>query len=248
MGEPWWSSEEVFDLVGKALKEQSFCILDDFLPDHVVENLHRGIYDSKEQMVTGATGAAGKVLNEQGYSAKLDRTLNERRRGDLITFCDDGTQPGSMPGCLELQKAVDGFVEGLKSSDAVAERLRYVDFANGAMFAIYPGGASRYVRHVDNSLSIDGRRLTVILYLNKDWQPEHGGQIRLFEPTVTSTQVKTDVDPLWNRLLIFWSNDEVPHEVLSAYVDRAAVSIWYLCVKESLGNQEAFERLFNPEK
>lgn len=29
-----------------------------------------------------------------------------------------------------------------------------------------------------------------------------------------------EVEPLWNRLLLFWSDDRSPHEVLSACKDR----------------------------
>ena len=41
-------------------------------------------------------------------------------------------------------------------------------------FAIYPGGASRYIKHVDNTLRTDGRRLTAVLYLNRHWSAEGG--------------------------------------------------------------------------
>eukprot|EP00747_Dinoflagellata_sp_TGD_P092688 gnl/TRDRNA2_/TRDRNA2_165494_c3_seq3.p1 gnl/TRDRNA2_/TRDRNA2_165494_c3~~gnl/TRDRNA2_/TRDRNA2_165494_c3_seq3.p1 ORF type:complete len:393 (+),score=52.84 gnl/TRDRNA2_/TRDRNA2_165494_c3_seq3:155-1180(+) len=150
-----------------------------------------------------------------------------------------------MPGNEELMEAMDGLLEGLKGSDIVAERLQHVDFANAAMFSIYPGGGSRYVKHVDNVWGTDGRRLTAIIYLNRNWEPEHGGQLRIFEPTIQSMGVKADVLPLWNRLVLFWPNTEVPHEVLSVYKDRAAVSIWYLCGRESLGNQEGLRSLFD---
>ena len=29
-----------------------------------------------------------------------------------------------------------------------------------------------------------------------------------------------EVEPIWNRLLLFWSDDRSPHEVLSACRDR----------------------------
>lgn len=32
-----------------------------------------------------------------------------------------------------------------------------------------------------------------------------------------------EVEPLWNRLLLFWSDDRSPHEVLSTCQDRDLV-------------------------
>jgi len=148
-----------------------------------------------------------------------------------------------MPGTDDLCEAVDALVTALKRRPEVKERLAHTDFRNSAMFAVYPGGAARYIKHIDNSLMTDGRRLTTILYLNKDWEPSHGGQLRIFEPTMQSTRIKADVEPLWNRLVLFWSTEEVPHEVLPSYRDRAAVSIWYTCARECLLTEETFKRL-----
>jgi len=48
------------------------------------------------------------------------------------------------------------------------------------MLAIYPGGGSRFQKHVDNTAR-DGRRLTVLCYLNEAWDDANGGQLRVHE-------------------------------------------------------------------
>ena len=80
-----------------------------------------------------------------------------------------------MPGTQGLFDCVDALVMGLKQCPQISERLVSTDFANSAMFTVYPGTAARYIKHTDNSLVTDGRRLTAILYLNRS----EGGMIRL---------------------------------------------------------------------
>ena len=76
------------------------------------------------------------------------------------------------------------------------------------------------MRHRDAFPGGDNRRVTAILYLNPDWQPEHGGQLRLhLDPP-------RDVEPFSERLVVFLS-DRVEHEVLPAFADRWAITAWY---------------------
>ncbi len=56
--------------------------------------------------------------------------------------------------------------------------------------------------HVDSEESVDGRRLTAILYLNPGWRPEDGGQLRLYPPFAAPV----DVEPQHDRLVLFLSN------------------------------------------
>ncbi|CAK9085616.1 unnamed protein product [Durusdinium trenchii] len=245
----WWSSPESLRLCATALKEENFAVLDGFLPEEVCQALAEGAKRSRPSMVRGATGAAARVSPGQD----LAKVLNQPSRGDVVKFADEG----QMPGCQDFLDALDALVDALKTSDSVEvsvrHRLSCVDWANSAMFAIYPGGASRYIKHVDNTLGTDGRRLTAVLYLNRDWCEQDGGCLRIFEPTMQSCQVKRDIEPLWNRLashlarVVFWSTQEVPHEVLSSYKDRLAVSVWFIDGAESLRSREPFERLFSPK-
>ena len=87
----------------------------------------------------------------------------------------------------------------------------------------YGGDGARYVAHYDNP-NRNGRRLTCITYLNPGWTPKDGGALRV----KTKGQI-VEIAPLMDRLLLFWSDKRVPHEVMRATgKDRFAVTIWYL--------------------
>lgn len=250
----WWRKAETISRVADALDDICFCVIDDFLPLELMHQLARGIESSRPQghipaegkngWTRGGTARAAEAIHSEGdfekRNERLARSLMNPSRGDVLKFADGDD---AMPGTSRLCSAVDDLVMGLKRCPQVASRLENTDFANAAMFTVYPGNAARYIKHTDNSLITDGRRLTAILYLNQGWEPSHGGQLRIFEPTMQSMRTKMDVDPIWNRLLIFWATEDVPHEVLPSYRDRAAVSLWYACAKECLQTEEAFKRL-----
>jgi SM-20-related protein len=86
--------------------------------------------------------------------------------------------------------------------------------------ACYPGGGARYARHVDALPGDTNRLFTAIVYLNPDWQPADGGRLRAW----VRGQVR-EVDPLWDRLVVFRS-EAVPHEVLPAWAPRYAAAAW----------------------
>ncbi|MFH4975867.1 hypothetical protein AB6A40_002576 [Gnathostoma spinigerum] len=93
-----------------------------------------------------------------------------------------------------------------------------------AMISVYPGNATRYVKHVDNPRK-DGRCVTVTYFCNKAWkQNEYGGALRLFPHT---SLVPVDVDPKADRLVFLWSDWRVPHEVLPCFRKRYSLTIWY---------------------
>lgn len=117
------------------------------------------------------------------------------------------------------------------------------------MVACYPGNGARYVRHVDNPNG-DGRFITCIYYLNKNWDVTVGWEDSVGKatpqtslvcavlgtffapPACAQTQggmlqiypegknVVASIEPLFDRLLIFWSDRRNPHEVKPAYATR----------------------------
>ncbi|MEE4464990.1 2OG-Fe(II) oxygenase, partial [Azotobacter chroococcum] len=88
-------------------------------------------------------------------------------------------------------------------------------------FALYPPGAC-YQRHLDRFRDDDSRTVTVVLYLNEAWQPDEGGELRLYLP---NGRVH-DVMPQGGSLACFMSAD-FPHEVLPATRERLSLTGWF---------------------
>ena len=88
-------------------------------------------------------------------------------------------------------------------------------------FALYPSGGF-YKPHLDQFDARSNRMISVIVYLNEDWQPSDGGELRIHKE-----DMHTDVQPVLNRAIIFRS-DCVLHEVLPSVTPRRSLTGWLL--------------------
>jgi SM-20-related protein len=88
-------------------------------------------------------------------------------------------------------------------------------------YACYPPGA-HYERHVDQPHGGAERQISLVLYLNADWQPAQGGALRLFD----AQGGHRDVAPLGGRLVCFLT-DGCEHAVLPASRERSSLSGWF---------------------
>jgi hypoxia-inducible factor (prolyl hydroxylase) len=137
-----------------------------------------------------------------------------------------------------------------------------------AMLAIYPGAGARFAKHIDNTTQ-DGRRLTVLCYLNPEWENSLGGALRLFIPkkyqqheeshSINSKDTAPVLESQDNSAenskspyhmkavdvypeggrLAMFYSSEVPHEVLPTYGQRHSLTIWYYDTAE---RKQALER------
>ena len=109
------------------------------------------------------------------------------------------------------------------------------------MIACYPGNGTAYKRHVDNN--DDGRCVTTLYYLNKDWIPEvNGGLLRMYP----EGSEPVEIEPVIDRLLIFWSDKRNPHEVLPAYSTRWGKSVFsYLAINTVLRVKTVMNNFIN---
>jgi SM-20-related protein len=133
--------------------------------------------------------------------------LDESQRGDRIAWLGPKTAPPALAKlCAQL--------EDLRL--AIARDAWLPTTHAEIQAAHYPGGGARYARHRDAPATNNRRRVTAIVYLNPEWTPADGGQLRL--GTV-------DLEPIAGRLVVFLS-ERVEHEVLPAHAPRYAVTAW----------------------
>jgi SM-20-related protein len=92
-------------------------------------------------------------------------------------------------------------------------------------FAIYPEGAF-YKAHLDRHAGTRDRIVTVIVYLNADWKPGDGGELKLW----TSPQGRDGsfelIEPRMGTLVCFMAED-IWHEVLPATKQRMSITGWF---------------------
>ncbi|XP_013788797.1 uncharacterized protein LOC106472691 [Limulus polyphemus] len=201
------------------LNVYGICVIDNFLGKEKGDTILKEV---KGMYVTG--------LFQKGQLVSTKAPMiSQSIRGDHVTWVD-----GSEPYCETinyLMEILDRVISccngmpnnGLFSKYKLCKRTQ-------AMVACYPGKGTHYVKHVDNP-NQDGRCITSIYYLNKGWNvKENGGLLRMF-PAGHANQV-VDIEPIFDRILFFWSDRRNPHEVQPAHAIRFAITVWYFDLEE----------------
>ncbi|QXH51790.1 2OG-Fe(II) oxygenase [Pseudomonas fakonensis] len=150
-------------------------------------------------------------LNPAGVGRGAAQEVREAIRGDQIQWLD----PGESAPCDQYLGAMDSLRQAINQGLF----LGLEDFE--CHFALYPPGAF-YRRHLDRFRDDDRRMVSAVYYLNENWQPADGGQLRMF---LAGEQVH-DVQPVAGTLVVFLSGD-VPHEVLAAGRERLSLTGWF---------------------
>eukprot|EP00966_Prymnesium_polylepis_P061375 1423895-Prymnesium_polylepis.1 len=214
--------------VARNLRAELYAICDDFLPRAEADGLREWVV---AQHLGGGLARGG-----------VTECARVAARGDLmkwVALCDEVTKQQQL-GVRHVLAALDALISKLQSKDSLLgspEFLGRVRLQRREFQATcYPAGCTGYIRHVDDSQATRKRVLTCILYLNPGWstQTSHdsAGALRVYPKPRGATRANDwrgfDVAPLHNRLVLFWSDDRVPHEVMPPRErDRYAVSVWY---------------------
>lgn len=189
------------------LATQGWCVQPDFLSATQVRDLAE---DANTLHQSGQLTPAGIGQGEH-------KTLRPTLRGDSIHWLEEAQVQSS--GTSAAQQTFFQQMESLRQ--AANRELQLGLFEFECHFARYPTGAG-YSKHLDTFQHDNRRTLSVICYLNEDWQPEHGGQLRID----LEDGSHIDVLPEGGTLVCFLSH-RFPHEVLLATRPRLSMTGWF---------------------
>ncbi|XP_076156736.1 prolyl hydroxylase EGLN3 isoform X1 [Alosa pseudoharengus] len=213
----------VLHYIGPYMNTYGLCKVDNFLGNKIgdrilqeVKNIHHG----------------GKM--QDGELVCQTQRKNKSIRGDTITWVG-----GNEEGCENIGFLLTRMDKIIMHANGRLGNYK-ITGRHKAMVACYPGNGSGYVKHVDNPNG-DGRCITCIYYLNKNWNAkEHGGILRIFPEGKSHV---ADIEPLFDRLLLFWSDRRNPHEVQPSYAQRYAITVWYFDSEERAAAKRRFRDL-----
>jgi SM-20-related protein len=152
------------------------------------------------------------VFKKARIGRNLGSNMNALIRTDEISWIDDTTEPGA--AWIDWTTSLKTFLNA---------RLFLGLFSFESHFARFSEG-DYYRRHLDAFSGDESRILSIVIYLNKDWSPDDGGELVLFPDGTADTAIK--IAPQLGTVAVFLSK-EIPHEVLVTNSDRLSIAGWF---------------------
>lgn len=182
------NQEQKFESLIQGLVENNYGLEDYFIEGVLLEGLRENLnnYRSNGEMYPA------------GIGKKFDFQKNAEVRGDLIRWIDKNSDN---PFEQNFIQQIEAFIQYLNQTCYTS--INDYEFH----YASYEVG-SFYKRHLDQFKSDRGRKYSLVVYLNENWQEKDGGNIALY----FENERIENVYPLGGRA-IFFKSDELEHEV-----------------------------------
>lgn len=153
-----------------------------------------------------------RSMQKANIGNQQHKQINEQIRNDSISWLND----------YEPNQNVQKYQDFLIQMQSTLNQNLYLSLNNyETHFARYDKG-NFYKKHKDNFQKSNNRIITLLTYLNKDWQVSHGGQLRVYK---TENEF-IDFAPKAGSVIIFISSD-IEHEVLPSHSTRYSLTSWF---------------------
>lgn len=190
-----------FDVLAKNLTDKGYSVQTNVLP----KKLSQILWDEVQGMPPSKFDKAGIGKNEH-------LKMNVLIRNDKISWIEATTK---------ARVAWLNWAESLKAYLNQHLFLGFVSFESH--FARYEKG-NFYRKHKDAFQGDTNRKLSIIIYLNKNWLVKNGGELILYTNEVPAKTIK--IAPKFGTLVVFLSED-ILHEVLPPDRARHSISGWF---------------------
>lgn len=198
---------EKLQQVLEELEAKQWCLIDSLFSFELSKEIQRDILllDKQNKLVP----------------ANIGRNDDKKRissiRGDQIFWLDEEKAESS-----ECQKKI--FVS-LHHVMTLFNRNFYLNLKKFEFhYALYSPG-SHYDKHVDQHKGQNQRVITLVHYLNSDWEASWGGRLLVYDPIEENKPILS-VEPRFGRTMLFFS-DVFPHEVERSLQTRLSLTGWF---------------------
>jgi SM-20-related protein len=193
--------QNIYENLIDQVVDKGYAVGDGFLKEETLNALFNQLQQLREE----------DALKAAGIGQLIEREVIQSIRGDQIHWI---SKKSSNTFEQLFNRQVEAFSAYLNRSCFLS--LNDYEFH----YTCYPAGTF-YKKHIDRFQSDRSRILSLILYLNKDWEKSDGGEIAVY-PNDEAPQI---IEPQWGRVVCFKS-DELAHEVLPTQVNRYSVTGW----------------------
>ena len=191
---------DIYESLIDGLMNQQYGVADGFISPEMVSVMRYHLQNRYKQ----------GNMHEAGIGNRHIYHKNKKVRGDLISWIEPSQANEDERKFLKL---IGEFVDYLNFTCYTG--IRNYEFH----YAIYFEG-SYYHRHKDQFKSDWGRKFSLVTYLNDTWEETDGGELIVY----LEDGVKK-VPPEGGRA-VFFSSNEVEHEVLSANRTKMSITGW----------------------
>ncbi|MDX1472174.1 MAG: 2OG-Fe(II) oxygenase [Flavobacteriaceae bacterium] len=184
-----------------------YVIVDNFLDTELFNTIKSFFLDHLE------------VFKQAGIGALSDNVVRRDIRGDHTFWLDRNRD-------TELRE----FWELIDETIYIYNRYCFLGLSGYEFhLAHYPTGG-HYEKHLDQFNNRNNRTISMVIYLNKDWQKGDGGELELYLKNGESLVV----EPIEARCVMFKSAT-MPHRVIASNKSRYSLTGWLLQKPSALG-------------
>jgi SM-20-related protein len=185
---------------------KGYSVCDHFLNTSEIDNLSQSYLENTKNGLFTLANIGKKSTQEQ----------NTQIRGDKILWIEQSSKNNHE---IALLLKINNFIAYLNATCYLGitdSEFHYAHYEIGKF----------YKRHRDSFQNQKGRVLSVIIYLNKNFKPDDGGNLVVY-PIENNIETAIKIEPIAGRLVCFES-EKLDHEVLETFKSRVSITGWLL--------------------